>query len=426
MGLIDRFQALFRPNTQQVVAVTEVEPPPRPMALYQRFAVENDRRSVVQDCRRMYDDDPRAQGVIETLASDLTQGGFELSVEGPRSDEAKRIADEMLVRTGFWEHIPAWVEDSLIDGDTFLEVGATSTGDLATLSRKPTLEMVRLSDDFDQFANPAKAFAWSETPWMMGSVPGDAVYFAEWQMIHARARKRSNGRYGRPLFSSARKSFKRLSEGELDISVRRKTRAGMKFLHSLEDAGEDDIKAYMKRNKAALDDPFAAVADFFANKKANVSAIQGDAHLSEIDDVMHHIRTWWLASPVPMSLLGYGQDLNRDVLEKQEKQYQEAIQARRGWVTSEFVQPLIERQWLLKGIWPDNLTWSVQWASKQVLSADTLDKAAAAALKLKALGLPDDVVIRILSLFVPEMDAQAVIDALVSVQNEAGNVAAGV
>lgn len=426
MGLIDRFQALFRPTTQQVTPVTEVEPPPRPLALYQRFAVENDRRSVLRDCREMYDNDPRAQGVIETFASDLTHGGFELSVEGARADEAKRIADEMLVRSGFWEGITGWVEDSLIDGDTFLEVGATASGDLATITRKPTLEMTRLSDDFDQFDDPAKAFCWSERPVSLGYIPGDAVYFAEWQIVHARARKRSNGRYGRPLFASARKSFKRMSEGELDISVRRKTRAGMKFLHSLEEASEDDIKAYMKRNKAALDDPFAAVADFFANKKANVSAIQGDAHLSEIDDVMHHIRTWWLASPVPMSLLGYGQDLNRDVLTHQSAQYQEAIQARRNWVTSEFVQPLIERQWLLKGIWPDNLTWSVQWASKQVLSADVLDKAAAAALKLKALGLPDDVVIRILSLFVPEMDAQAVIDALVNVQNEAGNVGAGV
>lgn len=426
MGLIDRFQALFRPTTQQVTAVTEVEPPPRPMALYQRFVVENDRRSVVVDCRAMYDGDPRAQGVIETFASDLTQGGFELSVEGPRAEEAKRIADEMLVRTGFWANITGWVEDSLIDGDTFLEIGATAGGDLATITRKPTLEMTRLSDDFDKFEDAAKAFAWSELPVSLGYIPADAVYFAEWQIVHARARRRSNSRYGRPLFASARRSFKRMSEGELDVSVRRKTRAGMKFLHSLEDADENDIKAYMKRNKAALDDPFAAVADFFANKKANVSAIQGDAHLSEIEDVMHHIRTWWLASPVPMSLLGYGQDLNRDVLTHQSAQYQEAIQARRGWVTSEFVAPLIERQWLLKGIWPDGLTWSVQWATKQALSADTLDKAAAATLKLKALGLPDDATIRILSLFVPEMDADAVIDALAAVQDESGNVGAGV
>ena len=49
------------------------------------------------------------------------------------------------------------------------------------------------------------------------------------------------------------------------MAIRRKTRAGMRYVHNLKGASEGQIEAYRERNQQALTDPNAAIADFFAN-----------------------------------------------------------------------------------------------------------------------------------------------------------------
>lgn len=413
-GLIERFQALFRPREKQEQVATLVAEPVRLASLTSRFAVDNDRRSMVADSRRMYDEDPRVEGIINTLASDATKNGFELVVEGPRSDEALAAGNELFERIELFGRIDDWVRQTLKDGDSFLEVGANARGDIVHISRKPTLEMFRWSNSRNQFIDPTRAFYWTDQLFTASDgPPANAAFFAEWQMIQASWGASEGSRYGRPLLTSARKAHKRTSEGELDIAIRRKTRAGMRYVHALEDASPADIEEYRKRNKAALGDPFAAVLDFFSSKRTSVSAIQGDARLGEIDDVLHHIRTFWLASPVPMSLLGYGQDLNRDVLDEQEKQYRRRLEAISQWVTSQFVRPLLERQWLLRGIWPDSLTWQAEWANKQPATAADIDVVAKAVVALRATGLlTDETMLRLLSHVLPDFDVAAELEAL--------------
>lgn len=414
MALLDRFQALFRPRQQTTdQPATMVTPPPRVSTLTQLFAAERDRRAMVNDCRAMYEEDPRAKGVINTLSRDAVKGGFELRVEGQRAEEAKAIADELLDRVGFWDRVDDWGRLGTRDGDLFLEIACNTQGDIVEVSRKPSLEIYRWTDEFDRFIDPMRAFFWTDLYWQSMEPPPNATFFAEWQMIHARYGQDEGSRYGKPLFASARTAYKRMKEGELDIAIRRKTRAGMKYVHSLEEANESDVEAYKVRNKAALNEPFAAVADFFSNKRTSIQSIQGDARLSEIDDVLHHIRTWWVASPVPMSLLGYGQDLNRDVLDEQKQQYDSVKESMSEWVSQQIVRPLIERQWLLKGIYPDGLDWSVEWASKQPFKAVDLGEAAKALTLLNATGLvTDETLIRLFSRFVPGFDADAELTAL--------------
>lgn len=400
----------------------------RPSSLVERFSAERDRRSLIDDARRMYKEDPRARGIIQTVARDAVKNGFELMVEGPRAQEAKRIGVELLDRLEFWTRIDDWVRLTLRDGDSFLEVAANRSGDLVHISRKPTLEMHRWTDEQDEFFDPVRAFYWTDKTWLGQTPPMDATFFAEWQMIQASWGRDEGSRYGEPLLSSARKAYKRMSEGELDIAIRRKTRAGMKYVHSLEDASEADIEAYKVRNQAALNDPFAAVADFFSNKRTAIQAIQGDARLSEIDDVIHHIRTFWLASPVPMSLLGYGQDLNRDVLDEQEEQYRRTLDTISQWVTGQFVRPLLERQWLLKGIWPDSLTWTAEWAGKEAATALDMAEIAKAITLLRATSLlTDETLLRMLSHILPDFDVAAELKALKEQQpdevDRMGNIA---
>jgi hypothetical protein len=201
-----------------------------------------------------------------------------------------------------------------------------------------------------------------------------------------------------------------MTEGELDIALRRKTRSGMKYNHRFPEGTADTaIESYMERNKAAINDPFAAVLDFFGT--AEIEAVQGDAHLAEIADVVHHIRTFWVASPTPMSLLGYGQDLNRDVLEEQKEQYLGALETVTQWAEGQLVKPLLELQWLLKGIWPKSLTYELIWATKRVITPADIRDAADAVARLKVTGLlPDSELLNVLAAVIPTIDVDAALE----------------
>jgi len=406
-SLLDRFNTFFgrtAPSVQVTTTTDEMSTPRGVASAGEKFAAETERVAMVKACREMYKTDPRARGVITTLARDACKGGFEVKVKN--KPEAEAEAARLVKRLKLGARLDDWARLAFRDGDSLLEAGVDRDNQIALVTRKPTLQMHRNSNYADTFDDPRRAFWFSPQIGMFYTEPPeDALWFAQWQIVHARWQHDEGSRYGEPLFGSATSAWKRVKEGEIDISVRRKTRAGRKFLHVLEDASSADIEAYKEENKIALDNPFAAVADFFSNKKGAISAIEGDARLQEIGDVIHHIRTCWLAGIVPMSLLGYGQDLNRDVLEEQKAQYERALESVTQWVEAELVAPLLELQWLLKGFYPEALEYEVVWKSKYPLTAKDLADLADAILKLRALGLGDEVVFSLLSQFLPGIDS---------------------
>jgi hypothetical protein len=168
-------------------------------------------------------------------------------------------------------------------------------------------------------------------------------------------------------------------------------------------------------NAPALGDNFAAVSDFFSNKPGGIQLLQGDANLSQIDDVLHHVDTFGVGSPVPLELIGYGRNLNRDVLEQKKEQYDEAVGSVRGWLVAEFILPILERQWLMLGIWPDALEVDVQWKAKKEATPLELKDMAAFATAVKAASiLTDPTLLRILATRLPDFDVDAEIAALES------------
>lgn len=417
-SLIDRFTALWRSRTQQAEVVTTTPAPSSVMSAVAAFNTQRDRRSRILDSRAMLDEDPRPEQSIATLARDVAKGGFTLQITGQRAEEAQAVAEALIQRLELVMRIDDWMRLTLRDGDSFLELGATTAGEIAEVTRKPVLEMYRNSNDYDRFIDPGRAFYWTDQA-VGDAPPPSALWFAEWQIVHARWNRDEGSRYGKPLFTSARKPFKRMTQGELDIAVRRKTRSGLRYVHSLEDASQADIEAYKQLNKPALDDPFAAVADFFMNKRGGLQAIQGDAHLSEIDDVLHHVDTFGMASPVPLELIGYGRNLNRDVLEQKKEQYDETLASVRQWMAAEFILPLLERQWLLVGIWPDALTVDVQWKTKKEPTPLELKDMAGFLTVVKAAHLlTDATALRVLATVLPDFDVEAELAALQAEETE--------
>ncbi|MBN2392163.1 MAG: hypothetical protein JXR84_15655, partial [Anaerolineae bacterium] len=371
-----------------------------------RMEADRTRTAVVKTCQKMYDEDPRADEVLHTLAQDMVGKGLTVTTGNPQADE---IATALIERLDLVSRLDDWVRLTARDGDSFLEVEVSDAREIVGVTRKPTLEMYRNSNKRDEFNDPRYAFWWSDEPHTWGTPgPNDALWFSEWQIIHARWNHDEGKRYGRPLFRSATGTWKRVNEGENDVATRRKTRAGMKYNHQFPPGTTpQEIKAYKETNADILDSPLAAIQDFFGT--AEIKPVEGDAKVSDIEDILHHIRTWWIASPVPMSLLGYGQDLNRDVLEKQKEQYDETLEGLRPWIQKEILRPLFELAWLLAGILPETLTVKYHWKAKRVLKPADLRDIADAALRLRALGFPDPAIWTLIQQFLPDVDIEALL-----------------
>lgn len=399
-SLIDRIRTLLRRSQPAAEPTTSLETQPqRATDLIERFQAERGRVDIVKKCREMYANDPRAKKMLRTLARDIVKGGF---IVKTKDAEALKVADELKARLNLDQRLDDYARLTARDGDSFLEVGINERLEIVKITRKPTLEMHRASDRYDLFPDPERAYWYSDMPFW-GEPPRDAVWFAQWQIIHARWEHDEGNRYGTPMMASGVSHYKKVTEGELDIAIRRKTRAGMKYVHKFPgDVSPQTIDEYREKNQDALDNPFAAVADFFGN--VDIQAVQGDATLSEIADVEHHIATWFTAGETPMELIAYGENLNRDVLGEKKAEYAESLEQLREWATAEIVKPLLELQWLLQGIYPDNVDYSIEWRVRKEPSAADIRDVADAAMKLWVLGVSREVIASVIAKFLPEVD----------------------
>lgn len=406
MAFIDRIKRFFTIDDVPVNTSREITPV-RPRDLRGRlFGEERERHEVIRRCREMYNSDPRAQGMLRMMARDATRNGFTVTVAGTdaQSRRAQEIADAAVGRLKLKTHMADWLRLGARDGDLYLEPGIGRDMKIAEITRKPTLNMVRLSDAFDRFADPARAFAYVDsTAAAMGMINEDAAtYFPQFLMIHARWEHDSESRYGSPEFASARGAWKKLTEGEVDLAIRRKTRAGIKYVHRLIGASDADIEAYKLVNEAALDNPFAAAADFFVNFDGGIDVLDGDPHLGELSDIRHHLQTWSAASVVPLELLAFGENLNRDVLEDKKRQYDETLEQVRGWAAGEIILPILEREWLLHGILPETLAVSVGWPSYRNVPPSELSALVTAVNDMRTAGWSADAIWAMVEPYVPD------------------------
>jgi hypothetical protein len=407
MAFKDMINQLF--GKRQAAETNTLTPiPSSAVVQMERFQAETGRLRVIQLCRKMYKTDPRVERMHRTLARDMVKGGF---VVKTRHEAARKVALELQKRLGLNQKCEDTVRLTARDGDSFNEIAVSEEMNITSVTRKPTLVTYRNTDLADQFQNPAKAFymvpmpiSWQTEP------PADAVWMAEWQIIHSRWNWDEENRYGTPMMAAATSAFKRVSEGEMDVAVRRKTRAPMRYHHVVEGSGAD-IEAYKEANRDAFNNPLSAVLDFFSNKSGSITAIEGDAHLGEINDIMHHLETMATASDVPLALIGYGNDMNRDILGEKKEEYAETLEQGREWLSDQFVKPLLERQWLLKGILPESVEYEVIWRPRIQITPVLIRDLADALLKLKLLNVSDTDINAILTYFLPGVEIDALLGA---------------
>jgi hypothetical protein len=370
-----------------------------PESMISKFQVERSRNAAIKDCRNMYDADPRVEKMHRDYARDLLRNGFLIQT---KDAAAKQIADDLQERLHLNQKLEDWLRLSMRDGDSFLELSVDDSMIISGVTRKPTLQVHRNSNSADQFDNPDRAFWMADEMHSGLEPPKDALWFPMWKIIHARWNHDEEQRYGRPMMKSARKSYKYVEDGELNIAVRRKI-GGAQIRSHFIDGSPADVEAYKQNNQLALG-KLAAVIDLFSNKKGTLEVHQGDGTLDKIGDVEHHIATMFTASDEPMELIAYGSGLNRDVLGEKKAQYEEILNQGREWATLQIIAPLLERQWLLQGILPASVKYKIIWRKAKSLSPTDLRDLADAGSRLKVLGVKDEIIQVVLATFLRDVD----------------------
>lgn len=367
--------ALRHPHTEQGLRTSYEN---QVSYLYRQMTVDHRLRQVIQDIREMDRTDGRVKKIHGRMSRTAVKGGLML-----RKTTNKRIrrAWEQYVRRlqlASQEKLESDCRGLVMEGNLPMQWVLDGVGEhvLAAI-RMPTESIRPQVSPAGVFEDPRAAYV------QVDLATGQPVAtFGLWQLSLCRLAPDSwddRGAMGRPYLDATRTVWRKLTMTEEDLVLRRRTRAPQRLAHSLEGATEPELQAYKANTQ---DDQNEITTNFYSNKKLSVTAVEGDANLDQIADVVHLLDTFFAGAPAPKGLFGYAGELQRDVLEDMKKDYYEEIDALQdtlaGVYQAGFLLDLI-----LMGINPDADEILVSFAERRT---ETANQAADRALKLKALG----------------------------------------
>lgn len=178
---------------------------------------------------------------------------------------------------------------------------------------------------------------------------------------------------------------------EEDLVVRRRTRAVPRRLHSVgnkDNPGEwSEITKYKEINK--LDNPknAAVTTDYFGNGLTDIKDLNGDAQLDHIKDIEHLQEVMMIGTGVPLHILGFGRNVNRDIVEDQKKIFEDDTQELRDLLEygdeSPFsgLRAIFDLALILQDIDPGLVTVNVMWSESDT---DNVDQKVDRIVKLRA------------------------------------------
>ncbi|MDP3715133.1 MAG: hypothetical protein Q8R21_01860, partial [Burkholderiales bacterium] len=329
--------------------------------------------------------DGRVKRIHGRVARDITRGGLIMQ----QAEDSKVLTREWVsfgrrLQLNRIEKLRSDARGFVMEGNLPLQwVPATGSLDIAAAIRMPSDTILPNVDEHGRFKDAREAYIQYEL--YSGR---EIAKFPLWRLFLARLDPDNYddmGSLGRPFLDASRTTWRKLQMTEEDLVIRRRTRAPLRLRHTLEGASTQEIEAYRSQVEK---DQGEITTDFFTNKKGSTEAIQGDANLDQIGDVVHLLDTFFAGGPLPKGMMGYSKDLTRDILDDLKTDYYDEIDGLQD--TLSFVYEAGFRlQLALKGINPDAEEFYIGFAERRT---ETPNQAADRALKLKALGLPEGLV----------------------------------
>gem|GEM_PF-2094012 len=300
---------------------------------YEMFRMEWDRRTVLREIDMMIKEDTRLKRANHIFASTAVRRGITVTTSSKASEalaqKAQDVINQVMRDCQINAKLHPWARVLLKAGDLFLNpVVDLKNKKLVNIKSLPAISIQRNDDMTGNFPDTAKAFRQID--------PISLQILSEfplWSVNHIRWDHEDGNRYGNSQYLACRGYWKKLNMTEQDLVVRRRTRAPARRLHNIgtkENPGEwTQVLDYKTKNK--LDPKKAQIAtDYYGNGQVSITDLSSDANLDEIDDVIHLQEVYMAGSAVPLHIMGWGQNVNRDIVDAQMEQFQEDVQELRN------------------------------------------------------------------------------------------------
>lgn len=353
---------------------------------YRQFAVSTEVREKILLLREMEMRDGRVKSIHGRLCRDVIRGGLVMQFLEQGSSETLRkewLAFSARLQLNRAPKLRSDARGLVVEGNLPLQLVFDERNAVVAAVRMPAETMVPLVDASGRFSNPAKAYEQRDT------LTGQAVAsFGAWQLHMARHDPLNHddlGEMGRPFLDATVETWRKLVMTEEDLVIRRRQRAPLRLSHVLEGATNDELDTYRKQVEGEKGE---ITTDFYANRKGAVTAVQGDANLEHIADVVHLLDSFFAGTSAPKALFGYTDGLSRDLLADLKRDYYDEIDHLQDEHAGVY-DFAFRLHLLMKGIvtGPDEFT--LRFAERRTESPNEV---ADLALKLQALGLPPPLV----------------------------------
>lgn len=355
--------------------------------MYRNMFIDVDRRAMVQTMREMDSKDGRIKRIHNKLTRDCIRGGLVLQVNERHSSETIKGEWKALVgrlQLDLAEKLKSDARGLVMEGNLPLQLVYDQGMNLQAAVRMPSDTIIAMTDMGGRFKDPALAYEQRDV--MSGRPIGQ---WAAWQMAMCRLDPDNfddMGSMGRPFLDACAATWRKLVMTEEDLVIRRRMRAPLRLAHVLPGADDIAMTAYRKDVESTQGE---ITTDFYINRKdGGVTAVQGDAKLADIEDVVHLLDTLYAGSPAPKALFGYVEGLSRDILEDLKRDYYDEVDGLQDVGASGY-ELAFRMHLLFKGIDPGPGEFKLRYAQRRT---ETPNQVADLALKYIAAGLPDDMV----------------------------------
>jgi len=340
-------------------------------------------RAVILELRRMDKMDARVKKIHTRMAQTATKGGLRLEWAADENPRIRRRWESFERRLGLTRQakLESDARGLVMEGNLAIQWVVGDDNEVHDALRMPIETLQAWVDESGRFKNTAEAYAQYDL-----NLSQKIALFPLWQLTLERLTPDNlddYGALGRPYLDASRICWRQLRMTEEDLVIRRRQRAPLRFAHVLEGASKDDLEVY----KTSVEHQARAgdiCTDFYLNKKGGVTALQGDANLEQVVDVVHLLDTFFVGAPAPKGLFGYTGGLSRDILEDLKRDYYEELDALQDTLSWVYEQGF-RLELLLNGIFPDAAGFSIGFAERRT---ETPNQAADRALKYQALGVP--------------------------------------
>lgn len=353
---------------------------------YRQFAISTEVRDKILILRQMEARDGRVKAIHGRICRDTVRGGLVMQfTDGTASEVLRRewLAFEQRLQLNRVQKLRSDARGLVAEGNLPLQLVLDDAQRVVAAVRMPAETIVPIVDASGRFADPARAYEQRDV--LTGGV---LATFAAWQLQMARFDPLSYddmGEMGRPFLDATCETWRKLVMTEEDLVIRRRQRAPLRLSHVLEGATELELEAYRKTVEGEKGE---ITTDFYANRRGAVTAVQGDANLEHIADVVHLLDSFFAGTPAPKGLFGYVDGLARDVLQDLKGDYYDEIDHLQDSQAFEY-EWCFRIHLLLRGIVAGPEEFTLRFSQRRT---ETPNQVADLALKLSALGFPPPLV----------------------------------